>query len=219
MWPKEFEALERNVDADAKVVVRFVNDVVVDNGVNGADASDAFANAGAGSSFKLPPRPPSLVYDPPLCFECAQLKLEEKKRQMEEFESKTIFVRKLGDRETSEKLEDDDDAFKISTLTSSSSSSGGVNGHGGGGGGGGKFYENDPEFQPNIGDLAAVKKRPSVGGEGIPDAKKQKTNSTPILPTLTNGHGDQILSDIQPATKQENGLHALNGDSSDFSQV
>jgi len=226
VWSREYEALERNVEADARVVVRFANDVAV-------DGDESAVSDRPMTSFKVPRRPPTLVYDPPLCFECAQMKLEEKKRQMEEFESKTIFVRKLGDREADCKLEDDDDAFKISVA--------GVNGQG-------KTYENDPEFQPDSGDPAAAapskfpstasffassspstKKRVSFNGEGDPEAKKLKTNSPS---PLANGHGDQGSSNgdqkmgidrqesgVDANKSKHNGFHVENGDYNDFSQV
>ena len=220
VWSKDYEALERHIDADPRVVVRFVNDVDDEN-----DAASV-----AMISSKVPSRLPTLIYDPPLCFECAQMKLEEKKRQMFEFESAKILVRKLGDREADCKLEDDDDAFKISAA--------GINGQG-------KAYENDPEFQPDSGDptgstsskapfTASLKapvsrKRVSFDLEGHPHAKKPRASPSS---SLVNGHGDQgngdgdedvafggpEAVDSKDSIKM-NGFHLKNEDLNDFTQV
>ena len=68
------------------------------------------------SQLPRPGRRPRLVYDPPLCPQCSEVKLEEKKRQMFEFEEEKIYIRKLGDRDVDLKLEDDDDAYKVCLL-------------------------------------------------------------------------------------------------------
>lgn len=73
-----------------------------------------------------------LRYEPELCLECAQMKLEEKIRQLFEFESAKIRIRKLGDRDTECKVAEDDDAVRLAQLTN------------------GSAYENDPEFQPGL---------------------------------------------------------------------
>ena len=247
VWQQEYEALEKNVEADARVTVRFVNEILIDGGAAEdavAAASTSTAVAAAASSAATAAgglAQPRLVYDPPLCFECAQQKLEEKKRQMFEFEGEKIFVRKLGDRDAECKLDEDDDAFKIS-------SAGGAGGGGSGGAGGSGVangfasYENDPEFQPELyaepgsSSSSSSKKRVSDAkisagaGDGCPDSKKFRSASPAALAASTrNGGNDddagRSSTAAAVAAKMTNGAHhdALNGevtaDSADLSQV
>ena len=189
VWSHEYEALERNCQPNPKVTVQFVNDV--------EDDTAAVAHSSVDDPLPHPPPPrrrsPRLVYDPPLCPECSEMKLEEKKRQMFEFENEKIYVRKLGDRDTDFKLEEDDDAFKIG--------GGGGSGGCGGNANGTASYENDPEFQPGLfaaegkvgGGVSAGKagggvssgvsgkKRVSDAGIEGPEKKKGRSSSPPTV--------------------------------------
>jgi len=216
VWPQEYQVLERNVEADKRVVVRFVNDDgEEDEKENTPSITQQREIPMPNGHHPPPPSRPRLVYDPPLCPECSEIKLKEKKLKMYEFVGEKIFIRKLGDRDADFKLDHDDDAFKV----------GGGSGGAGNGVNGVAAYENDPEFQPGLFVESGIGKKRAGGAPaadaGPMDVKRRRSES----PTTSSSSSTSTSNNVANGNNNNNNNSGIqmNGDhrqdTEDLSQV